>query len=147
MNRPRHPSGLPGLWLDYQFSHIPNSVRNQLFTEPQILDNQLLKYFVRAKGLEPIRIAAPDPKSGLSTNSNTPAIGAVKVRKKGEKTKGLLQAADSLGGQGNLILERGLGLVIDQIQGSLVTLKVERAQFTALADRFAPDQKIIARCV
>ena len=29
--------------------------------------------FVRAKGLEPIRIAAPDPKSGLSTNSNTPA--------------------------------------------------------------------------
>ena len=29
-NRPRHPSGMPGLWLDYQFSHIPNSVRNQL---------------------------------------------------------------------------------------------------------------------
>ena len=30
---------------------------------------------VRVKGLEPIRLAAPDPKSGLSTNSNTPALG------------------------------------------------------------------------
>ena len=28
---------------------------------------------VRAKGLEPIRLAAPDPKSGLATNYNTPA--------------------------------------------------------------------------
>ena len=31
-------------------------------------------FFVRAKGIEPIRLAAPDPKSGLSTNFNTPAI-------------------------------------------------------------------------
>ena len=30
--------------------------------------------FVRAKGIEPIRLSAPDPKSGLSTNFNTPAI-------------------------------------------------------------------------
>ncbi len=29
--------------------------------------------FVRAKGLEPIRLTAPDPKSGLATNYNTPA--------------------------------------------------------------------------
>ena len=29
--------------------------------------------FVRAKGLEPIRTKAPDPKSGLATNYNTPA--------------------------------------------------------------------------
>ena len=29
--------------------------------------------FVRAKGLEPPRLSAPDPKSGLSTNFNTPA--------------------------------------------------------------------------
>ena len=29
--------------------------------------------FVRAKGIEPIRLSAPDPKSGLSTNFNTPA--------------------------------------------------------------------------
>ena len=29
--------------------------------------------FVRAKGIEPIRLTAPDPKSGLSTNFNTPA--------------------------------------------------------------------------
>ena len=28
---------------------------------------------VRAKGIEPIRHSAPDPKSGLSTNFNTPA--------------------------------------------------------------------------
>ena len=28
---------------------------------------------VRAKGIEPIRLSAPDPKSGLSTNFNTPA--------------------------------------------------------------------------
>ena len=30
-------------------------------------------YFVRVKGLEPPRLAAPDPKSGASTNSATPA--------------------------------------------------------------------------
>lgn len=28
---------------------------------------------MRAKGLEPPRLAAPDPKSGLATNYNTPA--------------------------------------------------------------------------
>lgn len=31
---------------------------------------------VRAGGLEPPRIAAPDPKSGLSTNFNTPACAS-----------------------------------------------------------------------
>lgn len=30
-------------------------------------------FAVRAKGLEPIRLAAPDPKSGTSTNFATPA--------------------------------------------------------------------------
>ena len=29
--------------------------------------------FVRVKGLEPPRLAAPDPKSGVSTNFTTPA--------------------------------------------------------------------------
>jgi hypothetical protein len=29
---------------------------------------------VRAKGLEPPRISPPDPKSGASTNSATPAL-------------------------------------------------------------------------
>ena len=29
---------------------------------------------VRVKGLEPPRLAAPDPKSGASTNSATPAL-------------------------------------------------------------------------
>ena len=33
----------------------------------------VLFFFVRAKGIEPIRLSAPDPKSGLSTNFNTPA--------------------------------------------------------------------------
>jgi hypothetical protein len=28
---------------------------------------------VRAKGLEPPRLASPEPKSGVSTNSTTPA--------------------------------------------------------------------------
>ena len=40
------------------------------FTRQEQADRPAL---VRVKGLEPIRIAAPDPKSGLSTNSNTPA--------------------------------------------------------------------------
>jgi hypothetical protein len=31
-------------------------------------------YFVRAKGIEPIRLPALDPKSSLSTNFNTPAM-------------------------------------------------------------------------
>ena len=38
---------------------------------------------MRAKGIEPIRLTAPDPKSGLSTNFNTPAtlfIRNAKVR-------------------------------------------------------------------
>ena len=34
---------------------------------------------VRVKGLEPIRLSAPDPKSGLSTNSNTPAVQDAKI--------------------------------------------------------------------
>ena len=33
----------------------------------------VIPFFVRAKGIEPIRLSAPDPKSGLSTNFNTPA--------------------------------------------------------------------------
>ena len=38
-------------------------------------------FFVRAKGIEPIRLSAPDPKSGLSTNFNTPAtFGNAKIR-------------------------------------------------------------------
>ena len=36
--------------------------------------------FVRAKGIEPIRLSAPDPKSGLSTNFNTPANRIANVR-------------------------------------------------------------------
>ncbi len=37
---------------------------------------------MRAKGLEPIRLTAPDPKSGLATNYNTPArLSSEKVGK------------------------------------------------------------------
>ena len=37
--------------------------------------NQMIKraFLVRMKGLEPIRLTAPDPKSGLATNYNTSA--------------------------------------------------------------------------
>ena len=31
---------------------------------------------VRAEGLEPPRLSSPEPKSGASTNSATPAFGA-----------------------------------------------------------------------
>ena len=34
---------------------------------------------VRAKGLEPPRLSPPDPKSGVSTNSTTPALKIVPV--------------------------------------------------------------------
>ena len=44
--------------------------RERLMTSP---------FFVRAKGLEPIRLAAPDPKSGLATNYNTPATSFLKT--------------------------------------------------------------------
>ena len=33
-----------------------------------------LKYMVRVEGLEPPRLAAPEPKSGASTNFATPAV-------------------------------------------------------------------------
>ena len=35
---------------------------------------------MRAKGIEPIRLSAPDPKSGLSTNFNTPANRTANVQ-------------------------------------------------------------------
>ena len=35
--------------------------------------NTRLRGLVRAKGLEPIRLTAPEPKSGASANSATPA--------------------------------------------------------------------------
>ena len=43
-------------------------------TIKSLLIKRLTGIFVRAKGLEPIRLTAPDPKSGLATNYNTPAI-------------------------------------------------------------------------
>ena len=39
----------------------------------------MVLFFVRAKGIEPIRLSAPDPKSGLSTNFNTPATIGVQI--------------------------------------------------------------------
>ncbi len=39
-------------------------------------------FFVRAKGLEPPRLAAPDPKSGTSTNFATPAFSSLAIVRK-----------------------------------------------------------------
>jgi hypothetical protein len=36
---------------------------------------------VRVKGLEPSHLAAPDPKSGVSTNFTTPACNGVQIYK------------------------------------------------------------------
>ncbi|EAZ96559.1 hypothetical protein FBBAL38_04030 [Flavobacteria bacterium BAL38] len=38
-----------------------------------------LKLFVRVKGLEPSHLAAPDPKSGVSTNFTIPATIGVQI--------------------------------------------------------------------
>ena len=38
-----------------------------------------LLFCVRVEGLEPPSLAAPDPKSGVSTNFTTPAFGTAKV--------------------------------------------------------------------
>ena len=48
-----------------RFSGLPENKNDSAF--------QLSHFWVRAKGIEPIRLSAPDPKSGLSTNFNTPA--------------------------------------------------------------------------
>ncbi|MEY4835865.1 MAG: hypothetical protein RI980_1980 [Bacteroidota bacterium] len=41
----------------------------------------VLSFFVRVKGLEPSHLAAPDPKSGVSTNFTIPAIIGVQIYK------------------------------------------------------------------
>src|ERR1043165_3754866 len=46
--------------------------------------NQHGNHLVRAEGLEPPCLAAPDPKSGMSTNFTTPAAGR-KGREYGKK--------------------------------------------------------------
>ena len=66
---------------------------------------------MRVKGLEPIRRKAPDPKSGLSTNSNTPAWSA-KVRICFDSAKWPMQktAPERELQKGRLREERGGGL-------------------------------------
>ena len=39
-------------------------------------------FLVRMKGLEPIRLTAPDPKSGLATNYNTSASAKAECKVK-----------------------------------------------------------------
>ena len=39
-----------------------------------LIVNVLFEYMVRVEGLEPPRLAAPEPKSGASTNFATPAF-------------------------------------------------------------------------
>ena len=53
---------------------LPESFRDKLlayFHKKKLLD--LRSFFVRVIGLEPTRLAAPDPKSGMSTNFTIPA--------------------------------------------------------------------------
>jgi len=41
---------------------------------PSAFALRIRSLFVRAEGLEPPCLAAPDPKSGMSTNFTTPAV-------------------------------------------------------------------------
>lgn len=50
---------------------------------------------VRLAGLEPVRLSAPDPKSGASTNSATSALVAAKIVKNGETGKIILDFYDT----------------------------------------------------
>ena len=52
-------------WMERFSKQLPQAKKKRPRSTPQSLKN------VRAKGLEPIRTKAPDPKSGLATNYNT----------------------------------------------------------------------------
>ena len=52
-------------WMERFPELLPQAKKKRPRSTPQSLKN------VRAKGLEPIRTKAPDPKSGLATNYNT----------------------------------------------------------------------------
>ena len=45
-----------------------------IFSGNILIVNVLFEYMVRVEGLEPPRLAAPEPKSGASTNFATPAF-------------------------------------------------------------------------
>ncbi len=72
-----------GIFWDKQIRNYRTEKRNrnsrlngQVFNELRKRKSDLStrrSRLVRAKGIEPIRLSAPDPKSGLSTNFNTPA--------------------------------------------------------------------------
>ena len=49
------------------------NVKGRALVRTKKREPAVVLFFVRAKGIEPIRLSAPDPKSGLSTNFNTPA--------------------------------------------------------------------------
>gem|GEM_PF-6865183 len=69
---------------------------------------------VRVKGLEPIRTKAPDPKSGLATNYNTPASAQPKpaeqtnIRKKPIATKSSFNEGTTRQDEGNARQNEGM---------------------------------------
>ena len=72
------PTSLSLYWKPYgnltKFLYLSCTSLKQKSSNSLIYNQLRIKaLFVRAKGIEPIRLSAPDPKSGLSTNFNTPA--------------------------------------------------------------------------
>lgn len=59
---------------------LPDSHRDKLLVlYSQKKPKQKFELFVRVIGLEPTHLAAPDPKSGVSTNFTTPASNGVQI--------------------------------------------------------------------
>lgn len=72
---------LPGLFsetmsakLTVCIASLGNYACTSGFIKKREVFGSSLKFFVRAEGLEPTHLAAPDPKSGTSTNFATPAV-------------------------------------------------------------------------
>ena len=55
--------------------------------------NQRLNSLVRAEGFEPPRLSSPDPKSGVSTSSTTPALESMSAARSGQPAASLYQKA------------------------------------------------------
>ena len=71
--REREPTSGNGKWPWCRTLGYVNKIEKSL--NSLIINHLRVKaLFVRAKGLEPLHRKAPDPKSGLSTNFNTPAF-------------------------------------------------------------------------
>lgn len=65
----------------------PHNKKKNLSSKELTNSSSLKKRMVRATGLEPARIAPPDPKSGASANSATPAYPQSTVSKRAARVK------------------------------------------------------------